>query len=273
MKTYINLRKSDGSHANQALRRIGTRLGAGECLRDGVTPRDADLLIQWGFKPTVSLMTHIDAGKPYVIFDLGYFDDGRMGRFSMSWNGFHGTALDVPDVLDRPPRYHPELKPWRSEGSRVVVCGQMPLDQSLRGQDIESWMGRAATEASEAFGLPVMKRPHPKMLNPWEPQPPTLSEELQDAHVLVTWTSTAAINALFMGVPVVAQHAGSMAFPVAAYDMQRRTPPGREAWAHRLSWREWDFNDVAELDRLADVIRETYPYAMSMPLDSPRNVL
>ena len=274
MRPYINLRKSNGSHANQALRRLADRLdNVGECSRDQVTPLDADLLIQWGFKPTKSLMSAIDRGIPYIIFDLGYFDGGRMGRFSMSYNGFHGTALDVPDVLDRAPRPHPEILDWQEGGRRVIVAGQMPLDQSLRGQDIESWMGRAATEASEVFKLPVHKRVHPKMLNPWEPPPPPLIQDLLDCACLVTWTSTAAVQALVQGVPVVAQHPGSMAFPIASYSMKVRTPPGREGWAHKLSWREWDFNSVTDLKLLAKTITEMYPYAETMPLDSPRNVL
>jgi hypothetical protein len=275
MKAYINLRPSHNSMANRRLRRIGALLDAGETRRDQWVPDDCDLLIQWGFKPSTSLMSQIERGKPYAIIDLGYFDDTRMDRFSVSFNGLHGTAMPDTRVLDRYPRPMPQgYADWRDEpGKKVIVCGQMPLDQSLRGQDIDAWMGRAAVEAAETWKLPVYKRPHPKMINPWEPQPEPLSEALKDAHACVTWTSTAAIASVIAGVPTIAGHSGSMAYDMASQDMTICTPPGRQAWLHSIAWREWNLSSAQDLDRLAEHIIEMYPEMCRYPLDNPRNKL
>lgn len=268
-------RDSMKSAANRNVHSLVDRLQGGYQRRAlPVHPKHTDLVVQWGFKPTPGLMSAIGYGIPYVILDLGYIDKGRTTRFSVSLNGFHGKAMRDPKVLDRAPRPAPGYSDWRSgEGSKVIVVGQMPNDQSLRGQDIEAWMGRAAIAASEAFGKPVIKRPHPKMLNPWEEQPEEWEKALDDCYCAVTWTSTAAIQSVLQGVPTVAMHPGSIAYPMAAHDMTLRTPPGRAAWIHEMSWREWDFSCDRDLDRLAAYIVEMYPLMKESPLDSPRDIL
>lgn len=272
MKVYINLRNSEKSHANRSLRMLKAKFeNAGECHRGHPLPLDADLLIQWGFKPTVCLMDAVKRGIPYMIVDLGYFNE-RTSRFSISFNGFHGTAFRDPGAVARPVRQRPELKPWRTGGERVLVIGQMPGDQSLRGQDIDAWMGRAASQAAEAYGLPVHKRPHPKMLNPWEPKPEPLREALEDAAVVITWTSTCAIESICEGVPTIVQHPSSVAYPVAGHDIGTEIPvTAREDWLHELSWREWDWRLDSDLDRLSKYVTRLYPQLKDAPLDSPRN--
>lgn len=278
MKTYINLRDSQKSHANRALGMLGAFLDADTVDREKIQPMDCDLLIQWGFKPTVSLLEQIRRGKPYVIFDLGYFDKlglngGRRARFSLSINGFHGTAWRDPVVHRRPQRPAPTFEKWKpaGEGKRVLVCGQMPYDQSLRGHDVDAWQGRAAIEAAEKFGLPVQKRVHPKMLNPWEDPIPPLDRALEDCEVCVTFNSTAGINAILRGVPTVAMHPGSMALPIASPTMEiiRPDSASRVRWLHELSWREWDWRNH-DLKLLAEYLTETYPLYSEAPLDSPR---
>jgi hypothetical protein len=275
MKVLGLQRDSPKSAANRATSSLIDRLNGSYQRRAlPVHPDEPDLVVQWGFKPDPGLLSAISAGIPYLIIDLGYIDNGRAAKFSISFNGFHGTAWSDPKVLDREPRPMPGYSDWRSgEGDKVVVVGQMPNDQSLRGQDINAWMGRAASAARDAFGKPVIKRPHPKMLNPWEPANDPWSTALEEAYAVVTWTSTAAIGSVLAGVPTIAMHPGNMAYKVAAHDMILRTPPGRSEWLHELAWREWDFSSSADLDRLADYIIEVYPRLRDTPLDSPRNVL
>lgn len=270
MKTYVNMRDSVKSHANRTLTHLGDRFDATPCRRNLPTPLDADFLIQWGFKPTTSLLSHIDRGKPYMIVDLGYGYD-RTERFSISINGFHGTAWRDPNVLDRAPRPMYGYSDWRSgEGSKVIICGQLPGDQSLRGQDMDAWMGRAASAASDAFKLPVVKRPHPKMLNPWEKHLWTpLDRELDECYAFVTWTSTAGIQSVLAGVPTIAMHPGSMVYRLSSQDMTLRTPSGREAFVHELAYREWYWKHD-DLDALGEYVKECYPMFKDAPLDDPR---
>lgn len=266
-------RDSEKSAANRNVAELVKRLDGSFVRRESSCPVSADLVIQWGFKQTVGLMSAIAFGIPYVIIDLGYWGN-RYKNFSVSFNGFHGTSARDDLVSGRSPRARPRVQDWRSgKGENVLVVGQMPNDQSLRGQDIDAWMGRTAPAAAQAFGKPVIKRPHPKMLNPWEPSLPPIADALKDAYCCVTWTSTAALDAVVAGVPTVAMHKGNIAYPVCAHDFTLRTPDGREEWLHELSWRQWDFTSPAELDRLAEYIKSIYPQLRDKPLDSPRNLL
>jgi hypothetical protein len=266
-------RESHKSAANRSVASLVDRLGGEYQLRDQYVSPGTDLVVQWGFKPTRGLMAAIAQGIPYVILDLGYIDDGRTSRFSVSLNGFHGLAMRDPKVLDRPPRPAPGYYDWKGDGERVYVIGQMPNDQSLRGQDIDAWMGRTASAASEVWGLPVVKRPHPKMLNPWEPQPEPLDEVFKDAHVVITWTSTTAVQSVLAGVPTIAMHPGNMAYPICASDLRIVRSPARVGWIHELSWREWDFASDTDLDSLAEYIIEMLPEMKKCEQDTPRRRL
>lgn len=261
MKVIYTMRDSNGSHANQALRRLMAYLPGEEQLRTRSVPKGTELVVQWGFKPTRALVSAMQEGIPYVIVDLGYFDHDRYGTFSISINGFHGTSMSTVDLSNRKPRPVLDIRDWQPEGDKVIVLGQMPLDQSLRGQDIDAWMGRAASEAVEVFKLPVQKRPHPKMLNPWEPRMPALENTFEGTHCYISWTSTAAIQTIAAGIPTVCQHPGSMCTKVSTSRIDRVRVPGRHHWMQDLSNRQYGFNSEAELKACAEHIRIQYDAA------------
>ncbi len=262
MNVVGSLRPSEKSPANVIIRRLVDRLEGRTILREQYLDRDANLLIQWGFKPTKAMRSAIFNKIPFVIVDMGYFDwsddpqANRSNRYSISINGLHGTSMQLDGVYDLPPRPHPKVMPWRTErkGKEVLVLGQMPGDAALRGADIEAWMNRAATEAADVFKMKTIKRPHPRMLNPWEPTLPPLEDTFKDTHVYVTYSSTAAVQTVLAGVPTIAMHPCSPAYRMSAHRMSRQIFPGREAWAHDLSHREYALLDDKDCDAACDYI-------------------
>ena len=261
MKIYGSLRASVGSHANVIVKRLLDRLDGHTMLRTAPVADDATMLIQWGYKPTEALLTAIRKKIPYVIIDLGYFDPTRLERFSVSINGLHGYGMRVDGLLDLPPRPHPRIQKWREGGDRVIIVGQMPGDASLFGTDIHAWMNRAASAAVDAFGLPVVKRDHPKERNDWEPRVPPLESTFDDTYCYVTYSSTAAVQTVVAGIPTVAIHPSSAAYAMCACDVERVRFPGRELWAHALSHKEYGMLDDAECDAAAEYILRAYPCA------------
>ena len=261
MKIVASMRDSDGSNANQQIRKLVYALGGGtEIKRTLPVPLDTDLFIQWGYKPTVALQSAKELRIPYVIVDLGYFDVTRMQCFSLSINGFHGLSMQYDRVHSLPERPRLQIMPWREDGDEVVILGQMPGDQSLFGQDIDAWMGRAASCAIDVFGRKVVKRPHPKMLNPWEPQLPALEATFDSTYVYVSWTSTAAIQTVAAGIPTITAHPANMAFDLGCGEDRVRMP-GREAWMHDLSCRQYDFSSVKDVRQGAKYILKAYDQA------------
>ena len=265
MKYIGNLRDSEGSHANQQMRKLLDRLGTtGTVLRREPFPRDGDCLIQWGFKPTTSLLSCVRQNKPFVILDLGYFDPDRYEQFSVSINGFHGFSMvprTIDKMSDRP--YPPLLPPRETEGEQIVILGQVDGDQSLRGLDFPPWMNRQAIRAHETFRKPVVKRMHPKMLNPWEPKPEPLEDTFELTDRYISYTSTAAVQTCIAGIPTEAHHMSSPAYPVACNAVGDMRLP-RDVWAHRLSQRSFYFTSVDELDALAVYLDAAMPEATTL---------
>lgn len=260
IKVVGSMRDSHKSAANGIVRGLLDRFHGAEINREHSIPDDAHLFIQWGFKATRALMTCILRKIPYVIIDMGYFEPTRAIRQSISINGLHGLSLPV-DVLDLPPRPHPRIEQWRDGGEKVLVIGQLPGDAALRGENPDTWMHKQAVLAAEAFGKPTHKRPHPKMLNPWEPAAVPIQEALDDTYVCVTYTSTVAVQAIVAGVSTVATHRGSPAYNMCSHTLAKIRLPGRESWVHDLSYREYNLLDAAELDAAAFYIERAYPAA------------
>lgn len=258
-----SMRDSQKSAANIVVGRLLDRLGGDSMLRSHeFSTTGADCLIQWGFKPTRALLSAIESKAPFIIVDMGYFDEfNRTARMSISINGLHGTSMKSDFVQDLPPRPHPEIQDFYEEGEDVIIVGQMPFDQSLRGQDIDAWMNRAAVEATEAFKKPAHKRPHPRMLNPWEPQPAPLAAALDNAYCTVTWTSTSAIASVLRGIPTVAQHPTNMAYGICPKRIMRRRAVGREAWVHDISHRDYNLLDETDCDAACEYIIKALPQA------------
>ena len=202
-----------------------------------------DVYIQWGFKLTRGLQYALDHKLPYIILDWGYFGD-RTQSFSVSINGFHGLSMPNDWILGKDAREHPRPEPWRGEGEYVYVYGQLQNDRAVRGLHVDSWLTRTAQAASAVFHKPAKIRPHPKMLSSWEPPLEPLYETFEDAHVAVSYTSSAAIQSVLAGVPTIALHPASPAFAVSAPSFNIFKPTYRMEWLHDLSWRNYEMGET-----------------------------
>ena len=218
------------------------------------------MYLQWGYRLTPALQHTMDRGYPFAIIDLGYFND-RNKCLSVSINGFHGKSMPLIE-LPKAERRKPTLMDWRDEGGEYVyIYGQLPGDRSLRGPiNPQVWMTRTAQEASQRFNLPAKIRPHPKTGGNWQAIEATLPRTFEETHVAVTWTSTAAVQAAIAGIPVCAMHPASPASDIASPTFERITP-NREYWLHKLSWRNYRYNELNEVVKYLEL---AYPQAQVM---------
>jgi hypothetical protein len=228
-----------------------------------VHPDECDLFIQWGYKPTEALLSVIKMRKPFVIMDMGYFDGHRHVQQSVSINGFHGLSMEPEFLPDLSPRRSWELDDWKLDGDTIYIMGQLETDVSLRGQDIDAWMGQAAAQANELFpSKKIIKRPHPRMLNPWEKHTlPPLETVFDDAFLCMTWTSTVAVSCLKHGIPVVAQHPASPVSSLVTPVCRQQTPEGRDRLFHKLDHATYRIRDGCEADLACAYILRAYDQA------------
>jgi hypothetical protein len=255
------VRPSNKTFSTRCTKNLMAALGGKPIVRTERCPEGTTMLVHWGFKQTPALQSAIEMKIPFVVLDRGYFEPTRTERVSISINGHHGLSMPV-DVLDREPRWHPDIQDWRADGSRIYVCGQVPGDAALRGADNAAWMGRTASEAADRFGLPVIKRPHPRSIDKWEQQPPALERTFEDSYLHVTYSSTTAVQSVLAGVPTVAMHPASPAFSVCSANLERLCPVNREAWAHTLAWREYTLTDPVDTAACAEYLIGAFPEAV-----------
>lgn len=187
-----------------------------------------------------------------ALCECGYLGN-RNYWCSLSLDGLNGRGIHV-EGPERPP---PALEPWR--GARegyALLLGQIPEDWAVRvalkDRPYADWM-REATLVLERYGFTVRYRPHPEVSMrdlTLTKQPPSLREELDGARIAVTLNSTAAIEAICMGVPTVTwDRRGCMAGAVSSECgglWLKDEPPHRRAWVNRLARLQWNMEELAD---------------------------
>jgi len=233
----------------------GHQLHAMECLAAGlqehgvatiISPywdltENVDFVVCWGDKVPANIRL------PRLILEAGYIN-GQSGEYvldrlrfvSAGWNGLHGRAdsgpLDCPpdrwNALDEP------ILPWRADdGEYVLICDQHPGDQCSGPR---KWWKPIADDLAH---FRVVYRPHPL----FAPNQRPLSEALEGAGLVVTWSSTCAIRSVLDGIPTIALDRGSMAYDVASQSIDDEVYLGpREQWAYNLAYRQFTHTELAD---------------------------
>lgn len=222
-------------------------------------PKDADLVVMWGYRRQEVIDAAARRGTPVLVMERGHVQP-RMVWTSCGFNGLGRRAL-YPAAPDGGARWNKHfahhLQPWRSGGDYVLVCGQLPGDVALQGSDIRVW-AQNAIDTLRAKGHAVRYRPHPYVAligENWLPEnatistcpiakdfydPSLLAEDLRDASMVVTFNSTSGVECVLTGIPTVTMDEGAMAWPVTTHDLAAPPhTPDRTAWCHDLAWTQW----------------------------------
>ena len=216
--------------------------------RGEAIPRAADLAGSWSVKQRKVWEWQKATGGPVLVMERAALEP-RHEFTSCGFDGLAGRGRYAyrDDDGARWRRYfaHHE-QPWRRVGSGdyALLCGQVAGDASLWGVNFRKW-AQDACNALCAKGIPVVYRAHPfslKQGDMWFPQGATFSrrtyaEDLARADRVVTFNSTAGVEAVLAGVPAVSCDAGSMAREVTAHAVDAPgICPDRTAWERRIAW-------------------------------------
>jgi hypothetical protein len=147
-----------------------------------------------------------------------------------------------------------QLVPY-SRGDKIILCGQVPWDASVDHVDHKAWLIETAQKLKAMTTRPIVFRPHPLAIQALpairglEYSVRPLTEDLKDAHCVVTFNSNSAVEALIAGKPVFAFDEGSMVWEVANRSLSYLEEPthlGREQWANNLAFAQWTPAEMAE---------------------------
>jgi hypothetical protein len=227
------------------------------------------LVCCWGWRAGKELRKR---GSDVLVMERGYLGD-RFQFTSLGWNGLNGYAdfgsVQV-DAKERFERYFPHLlMPWNSSGEYVVIAGQVPGDQSLRGMDLRPWYEKKAREAFHSFGIPVFFRPHPEAVRKGHHKPlsfpdidGSLEQVISGARLVVTFNSNTSVDSILAGKPCLVGDQGSMAWDMAIkqFDSSLEEPEGRLDWARELSCTQWLTEEISSGEALFGFIERFHEF-------------
>jgi len=161
-------------------------------------------------------------------------------------------------------------KPWRTNGSHILICLQRNGGWSMKGLDNQEWAREVITKIRQVSDRPIIVRGHPgdrragKYLNPRERAfklhglrdvhmsdhlNRSLQDDLRNAWATVVYNSSPAVASAIEGVPVfVADPDDCQAKDVANTDFHNIESPDafdREPWLQKLSMCHWNFEELS----------------------------
>lgn len=202
------------------------------------------------------------AGVPVVILDLGYFKRAtgakdregynQVGIGRIGWVPSHAVDSSRWDALGLPDA----LPPVTGRPKSVLILGQVPGDtqHGLNERELNAWYD-AQSDIYAQDGYEVVFRPHPKALRATPPKSDrvskpnscTLENAIAGAAHVITYNSTAGLDAILAGVSVICDPCAHY-FDIARYGLFG-TPQYHEnvmQHMHRLAWSQWT---CAEIER------------------------
>lgn len=213
-------------------------------------PSSADIAVLWSWKRPAIINAMLGTGRHLLIMERGFIQP-RNGWVSLAVDGFNnrGTFAPAADSGERWERlFSHHLRPWRNGDGYALLIGQVPGDAALHGADIVTWANEQTVKLLER-GYRVKYRPHPEKPTPCPsgaiPSTGTLAEDMSCAGIVVTFSSTTAVEAVLAGIPTVVYDEGSVAYPMCSHDVAAPlVMPDRTKWCHDLAWRQWSMEEL-----------------------------
>ncbi len=140
------------------------------------------------------------SGEPYWYCDNSWFDKTRGTHFRIGRNRVQHDGQGQSNG-ERFKALALEIRPWRADGEHIVICPQS--DSFMR--EVAEYPGDWLSDVVRTMALVSNRR---FAVRNWDRDKltlqATLARDLVGAWMLVTYSSTAAIQALLAGIPVSA---------------------------------------------------------------------
>ena len=208
--------------------------------------------------------------KPVVVLEVGGIK--RNETFKVGINGVNREA-DFADQLIHPfdisrwKLFGIELKPWRSTGDTIIICGQHHKSHQWRNNPtMNLWFEQQINEIRKHTDRPIVVRPHPRNpvgldVSKWKnvscksPQrdyntidDTDFKETLKHTWAVINYSSNPAMIAVFNGIPVFVSEQ-SLCYDVGNINLNKINNPGmpdRQNWANRLAYTEWTTKEIKQ---------------------------
>ncbi len=246
---------------------IGNSLKAGaeamgwetEVVRENHHQPRVDILATYGWKNRPLMEMYRQAGGNYFYIDLGYW--GRK-HHDGDYSGYHKVVLNARHPTEYFQRFRkgdrlddtaPKIFPWKENGSHIVLAGLSRKGAESLGFEPYSWEKSTIEHIRGFSSRPIIYRPKPS----WAEARPipgtifsfgreTIHDVLENAHLLVTHYSNAAIDALCWGVPVIAEEGPAKVMSDRWENLESpRRADNREQFLADVSYCHWRRSEIA----------------------------
>lgn len=161
-----------------------------------------DLLIIWNrYDFNHALANNFEqAGAAVIVAENGYFQRPQYGgsHYALALGGHNGQGTWPTDDGSRWRALGMELQPWREDGKHVLVCPNRTFGRPGYAMPA-TWTRDVLETLKKITKREIRIRAHPGNNEPQKP----LAEDLRDAWCTVVWYSTAGVQSLLAGVPVI----------------------------------------------------------------------
>jgi len=205
--------------------------------------------------------------KPVIALEVGGINRGVTWKVGL--NGINRDAYfgDSGNNNARSNALGLLLKPWRTDGEYILICGQH--DKSLQWQgmpSISNWLMQTISEVRKHTDRPIIFRPHPRrplphiekeFKNVYRQDPQHVKDTYDDFDMgfdnvwaTISYSSNPGIHSIIEGVPAfVSTH--SLAYPVGndidfLHDIEQPVMPDRTQWLNDYAHTEWTLDEIAQ---------------------------
>ena len=206
-------------------------------------------------------------GKPVIVLEVGGIKRGTTWKVGL--NGINRDACFGDTGMDstRSNLQGLTLKPWRTEGKYILICGQH--DKSLQWQGMprmSNWFLNTYDEIRKHTDRPIIFRPHPRCklehiergLRYVERQEPRhvngtyddFDMRFNNVWATVSHSSNPGIHSIIQGIPAFVS-TSSLAYDVAndidfLHDIENPAMPDRTQWLNDYAYTEWTIQEIAK---------------------------
>jgi len=182
-------------------------------------------------------------GREWYYIDNAYFDVCRDKYFRVTRCRLQHDGRGTSDGK-RFRRLGIPVQPWRGAGEHLLVVPQSDEFMRVCAGYPGSWLEDVLHDLRVDTKRELRVRPWSRDKKAWYA---TLPADLDRCHLLVTYSSAAAISALLAGVPAIVDSRDSIAWPMSTQNdglETPRRPEGREAWAAVVADRQWTIEEM-----------------------------
>jgi len=207
------------------------------------------------------------SGKPTIVLEVGGIK--RNTTWKVGLNGINRDAYFGP-ANNNSNRVHElglTLKPWRTDGDYILICGQH--DKSLQWQGMPSmsqWVMQTIDKIQSVSNRPIVFRPHPRcplphieneFRNVKRQTPHHITGTYDDFDIsfnnvwaTVSYSSNPGIHSILEGVPAFVGPS-SLAYDAAndidfLHDIENPLRPERQQWLNDYAWTEFTVAEISQ---------------------------